>query len=125
MNLPNLDVFKRATMKVLFNVGLFPSLGEEPGKFFDSVLGVFMTGLMADARVESDVVFVVIDVMPPMATSVRAMHQGNSLVDFHHIDSIAYVKGTSQWVDTMNHDGNIKFLHSQHEQILEAAAARH
>jgi len=73
ISLPSLLVFKRATSKTLFNVGSYPSLGEEPGKFFDSILGVFMTALLGDARVEGDGAFVVFDVMPPMATSVRAL----------------------------------------------------
>jgi len=33
-----------------------------------------MTALLADAGVEGGVALVVIDVMPPMATSVKALH---------------------------------------------------
>jgi len=121
-------IIKAIIITVLFNVGSFPSLGEEPGKFFDSVLGFFMPGLMADAQVEGDVAFVVIDVIPPMATSVHALHQDDDLKDFHHIDSIAYFKALPdglQKIFTMNHDAIVKFLCSQREQILEAAAAHH
>ena len=92
MSLPDLNVFTQAMAKILFNIGSYPSLGEEPGKFSKSVLGVFMSALLRDARVKQDVVLVVIDVMPPMATSVRALHKGDTLVDLHHIDSIAYFK---------------------------------
>jgi len=72
----------------------------------------------------------VIDVMAPMATSVRALHQGNNLVDYHHIDSIAYFKAFLDGLQktfTMNHDSiaGVRFLCTQREQILEAAAARH
>jgi len=81
INLPSLDVFKQAMIKVLFNVGSFSSLGEEQNTFFDSVLGVFMNALLADARVEGGAAMVVIDVMPPMATSAKALHQGDNLVD--------------------------------------------
>jgi len=83
---------------------------------------------IGDARVEGDVVWVVIDVMPLMATSVRALHQGDNLVDFHHIDSIAYFKALPdglQKIFTMNHDAIVKFLCTQREQILQATAASH
>ena len=113
INLPSLDVFKQAIMKVLFNVGSFASLGEEPGKFFDSVLGVFMTALLADAGVEGGAAMIVIDVMPPMATSVKAMHRGDNLVDYHHIDSIAYFKALPeglQKIIMMNHDAIVNFF---------------
>jgi len=92
INLPSLDVFKQAMMKVLFNVDSFPSLAKEPNMFFDNVLCVFMTALLDDAGVEGGVSMVVIDVRPPMATSVKALHQGDNLVDYNHIDSIAYYK---------------------------------
>jgi len=48
-----------------------------------------------------------------MATSMRAMHQGDKIVDFHHIDSIAYFKALPdglQKIVTMNHDAIAKFL---------------
>jgi len=127
INLPSLDVFKQAMMKMLFNAGSFLSLGEEPNKFFDSVPGVFMTALLADAGVEGGVAMVVIDVMPPMATSVKALHQGDNLVDYHHIDSIAYFKALPdglQKIFTMNHDAIVRFLVAQCEQILEGATTR-
>ena len=131
INLPSLDVFKQVLMKVLFNVGSFLSLGEEPGKFFDRVLGVFMTALLADAGVEGVValpsIMVVIDVTVPMATSVKALHQGDNLVDYHHIDSIAYFKALPdglQKIFTMNHDGIVKFLVTQRQQIMEDATTR-
>jgi len=53
-----------------------------------------------------------------MATSVRAMHQSANIVDFHHIDSIAYFKALPdglQKIVTMNHDAIVKFLCSQCE----------
>jgi hypothetical protein len=124
VNLPSLDVFKQAIMKVMFNVGSFASLGEEPGKFFDSVLGVFMTALLADAGVEGGVAMIVIDVMPPMATSVKAMHRGDNLLDYHHIDSIAYFKALPeglQKIFIMNHDAIVSFLVTERQHILEAA----
>ena len=127
INLPSLEVFKPAMMKVLFSVGYFPSLGEEPNKFFDSVLGVFMTALLADAGVERGVAMVVIDVMPPMATSIKTLHQGDNLVDYHQIDSITYFKALPdglQKIFTMNHDAIVRFLVSQREQILEGATTR-
>jgi len=111
-------------MKVLFNVGSFLSLGEEPGKFFDRVLGVFMTALLVDAGVEGGVAMVVIDVMPPMATSVKALHQGDALVDYHHVDSIAYFKALPdglQKILTMNHDSIVRFLVTQREQIMQVS----
>jgi len=128
INLPSLEVFKPAMMKVLFSVGYFPSLGEEPNKFFDSVLGVFMTALLADAGVERGVAMVVIDVMPPMATNVKALHQGDNLVDYHHIDLIAYFKALPdglQKIFTMIHDAIVTFLVAQREQILEGETTRH
>jgi len=124
INLPRLDVFKQAIMKVLFNVGSFASLGEELGKFFDSVLGVFMTALLADAGVEGGSAMIVIDVMPPMATSVKAMHRGDNLVDYHHIDSIAYFKALPdglQKISIMNHDAVVSFLVTERQHILKAA----
>jgi len=113
-------------MKMLFNAGSFLSLGEEPNKFFDSVPGVFMTALLADAGVEGGVAMVVIDVMPPMATSVKALHQGDNLVGYHHIDSIAYFKALPDGLQifTMNHDAIVRFLVAQCEQILEGATTR-
>jgi len=124
VNLPSLDVFKQAIMKVLFNVGSFAALGEEPPKFFDSVLGVFMTALLADAWVEGGAAMIMIDVMPPMATSVKAMHRGDNLVDYHHIDSIAYFKALPeglQKIFIMNHDAIVSFLVIERQHILEAA----
>jgi len=120
INLPSLDVFKQTIMKVLFNVGSFAPLGEEPGKFFDSVLGVFMTALLADAGVEGGAAMIVIDVMP----SVRAMHRGDNLVDYHHIDLIAYFKALPeglQKIFIMNHDAIVSFLVTERQHILEAA----
>jgi len=111
MTIPSLDVFKRAAAKVLFKVGSYPSLGEEPGKFFDSVLSVFMSGLIAETGVEGETAFVVIDVMPPMATSVQAKHQGHKLVNLHHVDSIAYFKALPNGLHkimTMNHSAIVK-----------------
>jgi len=37
MTIPSLDVVKRAEAKVLFKVGSYLSLAEEPCKFFDSM----------------------------------------------------------------------------------------
>ena len=54
--------------------------------------------------------------MAPMATSGRALHQGHNLVDYHHIDSIAYFKALSdglQKIFTMNHDSIVRFLCTQ------------
>jgi len=87
-----------------------------------------MTDLLTDAGVEGGVASVVIDVMPLMATSVRALHQGDDLVDYHHIDSIKYFKPLPDGLQknfTMNHDVIVRFLVTQREQILEAAAVRH
>ena len=56
---------------------------------------------------------IVIDVMPPMATSVEAMHRGDNLVDYHHNDSIAYFKALLeglQKIFIMNHDAVVSFL---------------
>jgi len=113
-------------MKVLFNVGSFLSLGEEPGKFFDRVLGVFMTALLADAGVEGGVampsIMVVIDVTVPMATSVKALHHGDNLVDYHHIDSIAYFKALPDgwFAENLHHEPR------WHRQVLgHSASADH
>jgi len=64
--------------------------------------------------------------MLPMATSVNALHQGDNLVDYYHIDSVAYFKALPdglQKIFTMNHDAIVRFLVTQRQQILETAAA--
>ena len=83
-----------------------------------------MTALLADAGVEGGVAMIVIDVMPPMATSVKAMHRGDNLLDYHHIDSIAYFKafpGGLQKIFIMIHDAIVKFLVTERQHILESA----
>ena len=72
-----------------------------------------MTALLADAGVEGGVAMIVIDVMPPMATSVKAMHRGDNLLDYHHIDSITYFKALPQGLQKifiMNHDAIVSSL---------------
>ena len=58
----------------------------------DELVGLLRDVVMAcgSGGVEGGVAMIVIDVMPPMATSVKAMHRGDNLLDYHHIDSIAY-----------------------------------
>jgi len=52
------------------------------------------------------------------------MHRGDNLLDYHHIDSIAYFKALSdglQKIFTMNHDAIVRFLVTQRQHILETA----
>jgi len=63
-----------------------------------------------------------------MATGIRALHQGDNLVDFHHVNSIAYFKALPdglQKILTMNHAAIVKFLCTQREQIPKPVSARH
>jgi len=52
------------------------------------------------------------------------MHRGDNLLDYHHIDSIAYFKALPDGLQKffiMNHDAIVRFLVTERLHILETA----
>ena len=90
---PTFQDFTSGLYKLQLCAGTFASNGEDSGGFNKhTVLSTFLLHLFKDAGVEGDVFFLVVDMLPPMATYIPCLHDEDEHKELFHIDSIQFFK---------------------------------
>jgi len=92
-SLPAFEDFMDKEYLLVGCAGTFTSNGEGSGAFNDkTVLSTFLVHLYKDMGVSGVVFFMVVDMLPPMATYIPRLHDEDATKKLLHIDSIQFFK---------------------------------